>query len=338
MKIKVGLNGFGRIGRAVLRIVEESNDYDFEVVAINARANSETLAHLFQYDSSYGIFKGEVEVKDENSIVVNGKEIKITRAGSPAEIPWKELGVDIVIDNTGKFKTKEAAIGHIEAGAKKVIITCPAKGEDLTVVLGVNDEKYDPQIHHILSNASCTTNCLAPVAKVLDESFGIENGMMTTVHAYTNDQQVLDKTHKDLRRARACAESIIPTTTGAAKAVSLVLPQLEGKLNGFSLRVPTPTVSVVDLVVNLKKKDVTAEEVNEALKKASENELRGILGYCEKPLVSVDFKGDPRSSIVDAPSTMVMNDGMVKVISWYDNEWGYAVRTVDLANIVSKAL
>lgn len=338
MKIKVGLNGFGRIGRAVLRITEESKEYDFEVVAINARANSETLAHLFEYDSSYGIFKGDVDVKDENAILVNGREIKITRAATPAEIPWKELGVDIVIDNTGKFKTKDTAIGHIEAGAKKVIITCPAKDEDLTVVLGVNHNDYDPDLHHIISNASCTTNCLAPVAKVLDEKFGIENGMMTTVHAYTNDQQVLDKTHKDLRRSRACAESIIPTTTGAAKAVSLVLPQLKGKLNGFSLRVPTPTVSVVDLVVNLRKKDVTAEEINDALKSASQNELKGILGYCEKPLVSVDFKGDSRSSIVDALSTMVMDDGLVKVISWYDNEWGYAVRTADLANMISKKL
>ncbi|WP_314050198.1 type I glyceraldehyde-3-phosphate dehydrogenase [Peptostreptococcus stomatis] len=338
MKIRVGLNGFGRIGRSVLRITESSDKYEYEVVAINARANAETLAHLFEYDSSYGIFDGQVEVKNNDCISVNGRDIAITRAAKPSEIPWKDLGVDIVIDNTGKFKNREDAQGHIDAGAKKVVITCPAKNEDITIVLGVNDDKYDSKLHNIISNASCTTNCLAPVAKVLDEKFGIENGMMTTVHAYTNDQQVLDKTHKDLRRARACAGSIIPTTTGAAKAVSLVLPKLEGKLNGFSLRVPTQTVSVVDLVVNLKKKDVTAEEINTALKDAAENELKGILGYCDKPLVSVDFKGDKRSSIVDALSTMVMSDGLVKVISWYDNEWGYAERTADLVNMVSKNL
>ena len=338
MKIRVGLNGFGRIGRSVLRITEASDKYEYEVVAINARANAETLAHLFEYDSSSGIFDGQVEVKNNDCISVNGRDIAITRAAKPSEIPWKDLGVDIVIDNTGKFKNREDAQGHIVAGAKKVVITCPAKNEDITIVLGVNDDKYDKDLHNIISNASCTTNCLAPVAKVLDEKFGIENGMMTTVHAYTNDQQVLDKTHKDLRRARACAGSIIPTTTGAAKAVSLVLPKLEGKLNGFSLRVPTQTVSVVDLVVNLKKKDVTAEEINTALKDAAENELKGILGYCDKPLVSVDFKGDKRSSIVDALSTMVMSDGLVKVISWYDNEWGYAERTADLVNMVSKNL
>lgn len=338
MKIRVGLNGFGRIGRSVLRITEASDNYEYEVVAINARANAETLAHLFEYDSSYGIFDGQVEVKNNDCISVNGRDIVITRAAKPSEIPWKDLGVDIVIDNTGKFKNREDAQGHIDAGAKKVVITCPAKNEDITIVLGVNDDKYDNELHNIISNASCTTNCLAPVAKVIDAKFGIENGMMTTVHAYTNDQQVLDKTHKDLRRARACAGSIIPTTTGAAKAVSLVLPELEGKLNGFSLRVPTQTVSVVDLVVNLKKKDVTVEEINAALKEAAENELNGILGYCDKPLVSVDFKGDKRSSIVDALSTMVMSDGLVKVISWYDNEWGYAERTADLVNIISKKL
>lgn len=338
MKIRVGLNGFGRIGRSVLRITEASDNYEYEVVAINARANAETLAHLFEYDSSYGIFDGQVEVKNNDCISVNGRDIVITRAAKPSEIPWKDLGVDIVIDNTGKFKNREDAQGHINAGAKKVVITCPAKNEDITIVLGVNDDKYDNELHNIISNASCTTNCLAPVAKVIDAKFGIENGMMTTVHAYTNDQQVLDKTHKDLRRARACAGSIIPTTTGAAKAVSLVLPELEGKLNGFSLRVPTQTVSVVDLVVNLKKKDVTVEEINAALKEAAENELNGILGYCDKPLVSVDFKGDKRSSIVDALSTMVMSDGLVKVISWYDNEWGYAERTADLVNMISKKL
>ena len=338
MKIKVGLNGFGRIGRSVLRLVEADANAKYEIVAINARANAETLAHLFQYDSSFGTFKGEVEVKDNDTIVVNGKEIKITRAASPKEIPWKELGVDIVVENTGKFKKREDAQGHIDAGAKKVIITCPAKNEDITLVLGVNGDMYDNDLHNIISNASCTTNCLAPVAKVIDEEFGIENGMMTTVHAYTNDQQVLDKSHKDLRRSRAGGASIIPTTTGAAKAVALVLPQLKGKLNGFSLRVPTQTVSIVDLVVNVRKKDITAEEVNAALKKASEGELKGILGYSDKPLVSVDYKGDERSSIVDGLSTMVMDNGLVKILSWYDNEWGYATRTHDLVNIVSEKM
>ena len=338
MKIKVGLNGFGRIGRSVLRLVEADANAKYEIVAINARANAETLAHLFQYDSSFGTFKGEVEVKDNDTIVVNGKEIKITRAASPKEIPWKELGVDIVVENTGKFKKREDAQGHIDAGAKKVIITCPAKNEDITLVLGVNGDMYDNDLHNIISNASCTTNCLAPVAKVIDEEFGIENGMMTTVHAYTNDQQELDKPHKDLRRSRACGASIIPTTTGAAKAVALVLPQLKGKLNGFSLRVPTQTVSIVDLVVNVRKKDITAEEVNAALKKASEGELKGILGYSDKPLVSVDYKGDERSSIVDGLSTMVMDNGLVKILSWYDNEWGYATRTHDLVNIVSEKM
>lgn len=338
MKVKVGLNGFGRIGRSVLRIAEESQAFDYEIVAINARANAETLAHLFMYDSNYGIFNGTVDVQDENTLIINGREVKITRASKPSEIPWKDLGVDLVIDNTGIFKNREDAQGHIDAGAKKVIISCPAKDEDLTVVIGVNDDKYDNDIHNIISNASCTTNCLAPVAKVINEKFGIINGMMTTVHAYTNDQQVLDKTHKDLRRARACGESIIPTTTGAAKAVSLVLPELEGKLNGFSLRVPTPTVSVVDLVVNLENKNVTEKEINDVLKEASETSLKGIMGYCDKPLVSVDFKRDARSSIVDALSTMVMGDGLVKIISWYDNEWGYATRTAELTDMVSKKM
>ncbi|WAW15822.1 type I glyceraldehyde-3-phosphate dehydrogenase [Peptostreptococcus equinus] len=337
MKIKVGLNGFGRIGRSVLRI-SENNDVNYEVVAINARANAETLAHLFQYDSSFGIFDGDVEVKDNDTIIVNGREIKITRMATPEEIPWKDLGVDIVVENTGKFKDRETTMGHINAGAKKVVITCPAKGEDLTIVLGVNDEKYDNEVHNIVSNASCTTNCLAPVAKVLHEKFTIENGMMTTVHAYTNDQQVLDKTHKDLRRSRACGASIIPTTTGAAKAVALVLPELKGKLNGFSLRVPTQTVSIVDLVVNVAKKDVTVEEINQALLEASKNEMKGILGFSDKPLVSIDYKGDKRSSIVDGLSTMIMEDGLVKVLSWYDNEWGYASRTSDLVELIASKL
>ena len=333
--LKVGINGFGRIGRNVLRIAQERLDKDIEIVAINARAEAETLAHLFTSDSCYGIFKGNVEVKDENTIKINSNEIKILRHNDPEEIPWKELGVDVVIESTGLFTQKEKASKHIKAGAKKVIITAPGKGEDITIVMGVNEDDYDNEKHNIISNASCTTNCLAPMAKVLDEKFGIEKGLMTTIHAYTNDQRILDKNHKDLRRARAAAESMIPTTTGAAKAVSKVLPQLEGKLNGFSVRVPTPTVSMVDLVCELKK-DVTLEEVNNVLKEASKGKLNGILGYCDKPLVSIDYRGDSRSSIIDALSTMVIDKNMVKVVSWYDNEWGYSTRTVDLVNYVAK--
>ena len=333
--LKVGINGFGRIGRNVLRIAQDRLDKDIEIVAINARAVAETLAHLFTYDSCYGIFKGNVEVKDENTIKINSNEIKILRHNDPEEIPWKELGVDVVIESTGLFTQKEKASKHIKAGAKKVIITAPGKDEDITIVMGVNEDDYDNEKHNIISNASCTTNCLAPMAKILDEKFGIEKGLMTTIHAYTNDQRILDKNHKDLRRARAAAESMIPTTTGAAKAVSKVLPQLEGKLNGFSVRVPTPTVSMVDLVCELKK-DVTLEEVNNVLKEASEGKLNGILGYCDKPLVSIDYRGDSRSSIIDALSTMVIDKNMVKVVSWYDNEWGYSTRTVDLVNYVAK--
>ena len=335
--LKVGINGFGRIGRNVLRIAQERLDKDIEIVAINARAEAETLAHLFTYDSCYGIFKGNVEVKDENTIKINSNEIKILRHNDPEEIPWKELGVDVVIESTGLFTQKEKASKHIKAGAKKVIITAPGKDEDITIVMGVNEDDYDNEKHNIISNASCTTNCLAPMAKVLDEKFGIEKGLMTTIHAYTNDQRILDKNHKDLRRARAAAESMIPTTTGAAKAVSKVLPQLEGKLNGFSVRVPTPTVSMVDLVCELKK-DVTLEEVNNVLKEASEGKLNGILGYCDKPLVSIDYRGDSRSSIIDALSTMVIDKNMVKVVSWYDNEWGYSTRTVDLVNYIAKSM
>ncbi len=263
------------------------------------------------------------------------KKIKIFRENDPQNLPWKELGVDIVIESTGIFKDREKAMKHIEAGAKKVIITAPGKNEDITIVLGVNENEYNPEEHNIISNASCTTNCLAPFAKVLDDNFGIVRGLMTTVHSYTNDQRILDKTHKDLRRARAAGESIIPTTTGAAKAVAKVLPSLKGKLNGFALRVPTPTVSLTDLVCELKTK-VTAEEINAAFKKAAEGEMKGVLGYSEEPLVSVDYKGDPRSSIVDGLSTMVLEDDMVKVVSWYDNEWGYSCRTVDLVNYVAK--
>ena len=337
MSIKVGLNGFGRIGRAVLRLAQTEFGDDIEIVALNARANTETLVHLFKYDSCYGKFNGEASVVGENVMNVNGKEIKIFRCNDPEDIPWGELGVDIVVESTGIFKDREKASKHIKAGAKKVIITAPGKNEDVTIVMGVNEEDYDPANHHIISNASCTTNCLAPFAKVLDDKFGIEKGLMTTVHAYTNDQRILDKTHKDLRRARAAGESIIPTTTGAAKAVSKVLPQLEGKLNGFALRVPTPTVSLVDLVCELKK-PATVEEINAAFKEASEGSMKGILGYSEEPLVSVDYKGDERSSIVDGLSTLSMGDKMFKILSWYDNEWGYSARTVDLVKYVAKSL
>lgn len=337
MSIKVGLNGFGRIGRAVLRLAQTEFGDDIEVVALNARANTETLVHLFKYDSCYGKFNGEASVAGENVMNVNGKEIKIFRCNDPEDIPWGELGVDIVVESTGIFKDREKASKHLKAGAKKVIITAPGKNEDVTIVMGVNEEDYDPANHHIISNASCTTNCLAPFAKVLDDKFGIEKGLMTTVHAYTNDQRILDKTHKDLRRARAAGESIIPTTTGAAKAVSKVLPQLEGKLNGFALRVPTPTVSLVDLVCELKK-PATVEEINAAFKEASEGSMKGILGYSEEPLVSVDYKGDERSSIVDGLSTLSMGDKMFKILSWYDNEWGYSARTVDLVKYVAKSL
>ncbi len=335
--VKVGINGFGRIGRNVLRIAQERLNDDIQIVAINARANAETLAHLFTYDSCYGIFKGDVEVKDEDTLLINSKEVKILRHSDPAEIPWGELGVDIVIESTGLFVAKENASKHLQGGAKKVIITAPGKNEDITIVMGVNEKEYDSTKHDIISNASCTTNCLAPFAKVLNDKFGIEEGLMTTIHAYTNDQRILDKNHKDLRRARAAAESMIPTTTGAAKAVAKVLPQLEGKLNGFSVRVPTPTVSLVDLVCTLKT-DATVEEVNAALKEAADGELKGILGYCDKPLVSIDFRGDSRSSIIDAMSTMAISKRMFKVVSWYDNEWGYSTRTVDLVKYVAERL
>lgn len=333
MKTKVGINGFGRIGRNAFKAALAKNA-DFEIVAINDITDPATLAHLLKYDSCFGRFDGTVEAKAD-AIVVNGKEVKILAVRNPEDLPWKEMGVEVVLESTGLFTKKADAEKHIKAGAKKVIISAPATDEDITVVMGVNEDKYDPQTHHVLSNASCTTNCLAPFAKVIDEEFGIERGLMTTIHSYTNDQRILDLPHKDLRRARAAAVSIIPTTTGAAKAVSLVLPQLKGKLNGMAMRVPTPAVSVVDIVFELKKK-VTKDEVNAALKKAAEGPMKGILGYTEEPLVSIDFKEDPRSSIVDALSTMVLEDNMVKVLSWYDNEWGYSNRAVDLMEYVIK--
>lgn len=337
MKTKVAINGFGRIGRMVLRIVEENGFDGFEIVAINARSDAKTLAHLFTYDSSYGVFRGKVETDEKENIIVNGRKIKVLKENDPENLPWKELGVDIVIESTGKFTKKEDAQKHINAGAKKVIITAPGKNEDKTIVIGVNENEYDNSIHHIISNASCTTNCIAPVVKVLDSEFGIEKGLMTTIHAYTNDQQILDKTHKDLRRARSAGVSMIPTTTGAAKAVAKVLPDLEGKLNGFAVRVPSPSVSMVDLVCEFSR-DVTVEEVNRALENASKKELNGVLGYSDLPLVSIDYKQASESSIVDGLSTMVNDGNLVKVVTWYDNEWGYSCRTVDLVAYVAKEL
>lgn len=333
MSIKVGINGFGRIGRNSLKAAIK-NHPDVEVVAINDLWDTKTLAHLFKYDSVFGVFDGDVEAK-EDSIIVNGKEIKVFAEKDPADIPWKELDVDIVVESTGLFRSREQAEKHIEAGAKKVIISAPAKNEDITIVMGVNEDKYDPDKHHIISNASCTTNCLAPIAKVLLDNFGIKKGLMNTIHSYTNDQRILDLPHKDLRRARAAALNIIPTTTGAAKAVALVIPELEGKLNGFALRVPTPTVSIVDLTCQLEK-SATAEQINEAFQEATEGRMKGILGYTEEPLVSMDLKGSDYSSIADGLSTMVIEDDFVKVVSWYDNEWGYSCRVVDLAKYIAE--
>lgn len=336
MTVKVGINGFGRIGRTVLRIAQDRMDEDVEIAAINARGDSKTLAHLFKYDSCYGIFRGKLTATDD-SIIVNGNNIKIINEDDPEKCPWRELGIDIVIESTGKFKDRDKAMKHIKAGAKKVIITCPAKDEDITIVMGVNEKDYNPFKHNIISNASCTTNCLAPFAKVLNDNFGIISGFITTIHSYTNDQQLLDKRHKDLRRARAAAESMIPTTTGAAKTVAKVIPDLKGKLDGFAVRVPTPTVSLTDLVCKIKK-EATVKQVNNVLKEAAEGELSGILGYSDEPLVSVDYKGDERSSIIDGLSTMVIGKNMIKVVSWYDNEWGYSCRTVDLVNFTAAAL
>jgi glyceraldehyde 3-phosphate dehydrogenase len=336
MAIKVGINGFGRIGRQVLKIMKERFPDEFDVVAFNDLGDLKTMAHLFRYDSNYGAFEGEVEVK-EGGLLINGDFVKALVEPDPAKLPWGDLGVDVVIEGTGRFRDRAGAGKHLEAGAKKVIITAPAKGEDITIVMGVNEKSYDPTSHHIISNASCTTNCLAPAAKVVHEKFGIVKGVMTTIHAYTNDQNILDLPHKDLRRARAAAMSIIPTTTGAAKAVALVIPDLKGKFDGFAMRVPTSTVSVVDFVAELEK-ETTTEELRAALKAAAEGELKGILGYSEEPLVSIDYKGTDLSSVVDAEFTFVMAGNMAKVVTWYDNEWGYSVRTVDLAKLVGEKL
>jgi len=330
--VKVGINGFGRIGRNVLRAAIENKDIDF--VAVNdLPVPTASLAHLLKYDSILGELKVNVEAK-EGMLIVNGKEIKVLSHKDPTEIPWASLGAQIVVESTGIFKEKEKAMKHIQAGAKKVIITAPAKNEDITIVLGVNENMYDPSKHHVISNASCTTNCLAPVAKVLIENFGLKRGLMTTIHSYTNDQKLLDLVHPDLRRARAAALSMIPTTTGAAKAVSLVLPELKGKLDGLAIRVPTPNVSLVDLVCEVEK-DTSKEEVNRAFREAAEGKLSNVLEYCDKPLVSKDFNGNPKSSIVDSALTIVIDKRLVKVLSWYDNEWGYSCRVVDLIEYIA---
>ena len=334
MPASIAINGFGRIGRMVFRQAILQNDIN--VVAINATYPPETLAHMIKYDTNHGTFSADIIV-EKNALIVNGKRVQLVADRDPLKLPWKEMNIDIVIEATGKFNERERAALHLQAGAKKVILTAPGKNEDVTIVMGVNEDQLNIEKHDVISNASCTTNCLAPVAKVLNDTFGIENGLMTTVHAYTNDQMNLDNPHKDLRRARACAQSIIPTSTGAAKALSLVLPELKGKLHGLSLRVPTPNVSLVDLVVDLQT-DVTVEEVNAAFIEASKGSMKGILGFTTEPLVSIDFNSDPHSAIVDGLTTMVIGSRKVKVLAWYDNEWGYSARVIDLTKKVGAAL
>jgi glyceraldehyde 3-phosphate dehydrogenase len=338
MAVRVGINGFGRIGRQVFKAIYEQYADELQVVAANDLFDPGTLAHLLKYDSNYGRFPGKVTV-ESNNIVVDGTPIQIFAERDPAKLPWGDLGVDIVIESTGIFRARDQAAAHLTAGARKVIITAPAKEPDVTICLGVNEEMYDPAKHDVVSNASCTTNCLAPVAKVLNDNFGIRRGVMTTVHAYTNDQRILDLAHKDLRRARAAALNIIPTTTGAAKAVALVIPELQGRFDGFALRVPTATVSLVDFVAELDR-DVSVDEVNEAFRKAASSDgwLGRVLDVTDEPLVSMDLKGDPHSAIVDALSTMVMGGNLVKVVAWYDNEWGYSVRVADLAAYMAERL
>jgi glyceraldehyde 3-phosphate dehydrogenase len=337
MPVRVGINGFGRVGRQVFKAIRDYHGSALEVVAVNDLTDPKTNAHLLKYDSNYGVSPAHIEAR-EDAILVDGQTVKVLAERDPASIPWSEFGVEIVVEATGLFTDGQKAVAHTQAGVKKVIITAPAKNEDLTVVLGVNEGMYDPQKHTVISNASCTTNCIAPVVKVLHDNFGVQKGFMTTIHAYTNDQVILDTVHKDLRRARAAALNIIPTTTGAARAVTVVMPALKGRLDGMAFRVPTSTVSVVDFVATLEKA-VTREEVNQAFKDAASEPLRGILEYTEEPLVSIDFKGNPASSIVDGLATMVIGDNMVKVLAWYDNEWGYACRTGDLCSyIVQKGL
>jgi len=333
MTVKVGINGFGRIGRQSFKAMLDYYPEELEVVAVNDIGDLPTMAHLLKYDSNYGRFPGTVEVKD-GALVVNGRETKFLCERDPAKLTWGELGVDYVLESTGIFREREKAAKHLEAGAKKVVISAPAKGPDITIVLGVNEDQYDPAKHHIISNASCTTNCIAPVMKVLSEKFGVEKALMTTTHSYTTDQRILDLPHRRLERARAAALNIIPTTTGAAIATTLVVPELEGKFHGIAMRVPTPTVSVID-VVALLGKDVAEEELIGAFKEAAEGPMEGLLGVCEEPLVSIDFKGDPRSAIVDALSTMVIDGNLVKVLAWYDNEWAYACRVADLFHYIA---
>jgi glyceraldehyde 3-phosphate dehydrogenase len=334
MATRVGINGFGRIGRQSLKAMLERHPRDLEVVALNDLTDTKTNAHLLKYDSTYGHFPGEIETTPD-ALIVNGHTIKVISQRDPAHIPWGDLGVELVIESTGLFTDASKASAHLQGGAKKVIISAPAKGEDITLVLGVNEEMYDPQRHHIISNASCTTNCLAPAAKVLNDTFGIERGMMNTIHSYTNDQRILDQVHKDLRRARSAGANIIPTTTGAARALALVIPELKGRFDGMSLRVPTVTVSVVDFVADVRK-EATKEAVNDAYKQAAAGSLKGILDYTVEPLVSTDFRGDDHSAIIDGLSTMVVGKNMVKVVAWYDNEWGYSCRVADLVQFLAQ--
>jgi glyceraldehyde 3-phosphate dehydrogenase len=333
MTTRIGINGFGRIGRLTLRTINKYHADELEVTVINDLTDARTNAHLLKWDTNYGRYPGTVKATDD-SLIIDGKEIKVLSERDPGSIPWRDYGVDIVIESTGLFTDATKAAAHRQGGAKKVLISAPAKNEDITIVLGVNEELYDPEKHHIISNASCTTNCLAPVAKVLQQNFGIRKGLMTTVHAYTNDQRLQDMFHRDLRRARAAAENLVPTTTGAAHAIGRVIPELEGRLHGLAFRVPVATVSIVDLVAELDK-EVTADELNQAFRSASEGQLQGILEYCQEPLVSSDFKGNPASAIVDALSTMVVGGNMVKVLAWYDNEWGYCCRLADIAVYVA---
>jgi glyceraldehyde 3-phosphate dehydrogenase len=333
-KVKVGINGFGRIGRQVFRTISERHPDSLEVVAINDLGDAKANAHLFKYDSTYGVYKGTVEAKGSD-LIIDGKTVKVFQERDPSKLPWSSVGAQLVIESTGIFTDAEKAAGHLKGGAKKVIISAPAKGEDITIVLGVNQDKYDAKKHNVVSNASCTTNCVAPMAKVLHDEFGIEQALMSTIHAYTNDQRILDQVHSDLRRARAAATSITPTTTGAAKAVTLVIPDLKGKIDGMAYRVPVITGSVTDLTCRLTKK-ASAGEINEAFKTAAKNGLKGILGVSDEPLVSVDYIGNPNSCTIDALSTAIVGDGFVKVVGWYDNEWGYSSRTADLADFMAK--
>jgi len=337
MATKIGINGFGRVGRLTLKAINQHHSGKLEVAAINDLTDTKTNAHLLKWDSTYGPYPGKVDAT-EDSIIVDGKEVKVLSERNPGNIPWHDYGVDIVIESTGLFTDATKAAAHLQGGAKKVLISAPARNEDITIVLGVNEDQYDPNKHNVISNASCTTNCIAPVVKVLHQSFGVSKGLMTTIHAYTNDQRLLDMFHRDLRRARAAAMNIVPTTTGAARAVTQVIPELKGRLHGLAFRVPVPTVSVVDLVADLDQ-EVTVEQVNQAFQTAAEGALTGILEYCQEELVSMDFKGNPASSIFDAPSTMVIAGNMVKVLAWYDNEWGYSCRLADLAvYVASKGL